>query len=58
MVGAGNRGETYTDIMSTMSEQYQVVAVAKPVESGRNHVKQLHHMQDKASTLEKENFLY
>lgn len=42
LIGAGNRGETYTDIMHEMPEKYQVVAVAEPVLSRRNHVKTLH----------------
>ena len=46
LVGAGNRGTTYTDIMSEMPEQFQVVAVAEPIESRRNHVRELHHIPD------------
>lgn len=43
-VGAGNRGGTYTDIMHTMPEQYQVVAVVDPAESRRKHVRELHNI--------------
>ena len=46
LIGAGNRGETYTDIMHTLPEKYQVVAVAEPVPSRRNHVKTLHNIPD------------
>lgn len=46
LVGAGNRGETYTNIMHELPDKYQVVAVAEPVESRRNHVKELHQIPD------------
>ena len=44
LIGAGNRGTTYTDIMAEMPEKFQVVAVAEPIESRRNHIKELHHL--------------
>ena len=31
LIGAGNRGETYTNIMHEFPEKFQVVAVAEPV---------------------------
>ena len=31
LIGAGNRGETYTDIMAQMSDKFKVIAVAEPV---------------------------
>lgn len=46
LVGAGNRGLTYTNIMHELSDNYQVVAVAEPVESRRNHIKELHQIPD------------
>lgn len=46
LIGAGNRGETYTDIMHELPDKYQVVAVAEPVASRRNHVKNLHNIPD------------
>lgn len=46
LIGAGNRGETYTDIMHELPDKYQVVAVAEPVQSRRNHVKNLHQIPD------------
>lgn len=46
LIGAGNRGETYTDIMHELPEKYQVVAVAEPVQSRREHVKALHQIPD------------
>ena len=39
LIGAGNRGITYTDIMSRMPENYEVVAVAEPIESRREYIK-------------------
>ena len=47
LIGAGNRGEIYTNIMHGLPDQYQVVAVAEPVESRRNYVKELHGIPDK-----------
>ena len=35
LIGAGNRGETYTDIMTQMSDKFKVIAVAEPIESRR-----------------------
>ena len=39
LIGAGNRGIIYTDIMAEMSEKFELVAVAEPVESRRNYIK-------------------
>lgn len=44
LIGAGNRGTTYTDIMAQMPEKFQVVAVAEPIDSRRNHIRELHHL--------------
>lgn len=46
LIGAGDRGTTYTDIMADLPEQFQVVAVAEPVDDRREHVKQLHKIPD------------
>ena len=46
LIGAGNRGTTYTDIMAGMPDKFQVVAVAEPIESRRNHVRDLHHIPE------------
>ena len=46
LIGAGNRGIAYTDIMSTTPERFEVVAVAEPIESRRNHVKELHKIPE------------
>ena len=42
LIGAGNRGETYTDIMAGMKDKFQVVAVAEPIESRRNEISRKH----------------
>lgn len=44
LVGAGSRGSAYTDIMARMPERFEVVAVAEPVESRRNYIKQKHNI--------------
>ncbi len=46
LIGAGDRGTTYTDIMANLPEQFKVVAVAEPHDSRREHVKQLHNISD------------
>ena len=42
LVGAGDRGQTYTDIMREMPEKYKVVAVAEPIGSRREYVQTRH----------------
>ena len=42
LIGAGNRGAAYTDIMAGMSDKYEVVAVAEPIKSRRNYIKDKH----------------
>ena len=39
IIGAGNRGATYADIMAKYPEKYQVVGVAEPIESRRNYIR-------------------
>ena len=46
LIGAGNRGETYTDIMAKLPEKYEVIAVAEPIESRREAIKEKHHIPD------------
>ncbi len=46
LIGAGDRGTTYTDIMAKYPELFKVVAVAEPIDSRREHVKQLHNIPD------------
>ena len=42
LIGAGNRGEVYTNLMKELPEKYQVVAVADSEVTRREHFKQLH----------------
>ena len=46
VIGAGNRGGTYTDYMTQMPEKYEVVAVAEPRESRREYVQKKHNIPD------------
>ncbi len=46
LIGAGDRGTTYTDIMANMPEKFKVVAVAEPVPDRLAHVKELHKIPD------------
>ena len=46
LIGAGNRGTTYTDIMRTMTDRYEVIAVAEPIDSRRNDIKTKHGISD------------
>ncbi len=46
LIGAGNRGGVYTDIMSDLPEQFQVVAVAEPRDSRRERIQQKHNLPD------------
>ncbi len=42
LIGAGLRGIGYVDIMAEMPQKYKVVAVAEPIESRRNAVREKH----------------
>ena len=42
LIGAGNRGEKYTDVMQSFPDCFQVVAVADPVQSRRKNIMQKH----------------
>ena len=46
VIGAGNRGETYTDIMANMPEKFKLVAVAEPIESRRKNIQAKHNIPD------------
>ena len=46
LIGAGNRGAAYTDIMAQMPDKYEVVAVAEPIESRRNYIKDKHEIPE------------
>lgn len=46
LIGAGSRGMGYTNIMYKMPEKFEVVAVAEPIESRREYIKNLHNIPD------------
>lgn len=46
LIGAGNRGMSYTDTMGDMPERFEVIAVAEPIESRRNYVKEKHNIPE------------
>ena len=46
LIGAGNRGGTYTDVMAAMPEQFEVVAVAEPRDSRRERIQEIHKLPD------------
>ena len=46
LIGAGNRGETYTDIMLSVPDKFRLVAVVDPVDSRRNNIMQKHHIPE------------
>ncbi len=46
LIGAGNRGEAYTNIMAASGGKYKVVAVAEPIESRRNMIKEKHGLAE------------
>ena len=45
VIGAGNRGQTYTDIMKD-NEHFEVVAVAEPLKERREYVQNRHNIPD------------
>ena len=46
LIGAGGRGKDYTDYMSEMTDKFQVVAVAEPIENRRKYIQEKHHLSD------------
>ena len=46
ILGAGNRGSRYAEIMAHFPENYKVVAVADPAQAHREYVQQLHNIPD------------
>jgi len=46
LIGAGGRGQNYTNIMKDMSEKYQVVAVAEPINSRREYIRDKHGVSE------------
>lgn len=46
LIGAGGRGTCYTSYMAKMPEQFEVVAVAEPIDSRRENIKKTHNIPD------------
>ncbi len=44
VLGAGQRGQTYTDVMAAQPQQFQVVGVAEPVEMNREYIRKKHNV--------------
>ena len=42
VLGGGQRGQIYTNVMATLPEQFRVVGVAEPVEANRDYIRQKH----------------
>ena len=47
VIGAGGRGQTYTDIMHKVPEMFEVVGVAEPLDDRREYIKEKHNIEDK-----------
>lgn len=46
LIGAGNRGEIYTDIMGAQPDKFRVVGVADPLENHRANIQKKHSLPD------------
>ena len=46
ILGAGSRGQTYAKAMASMPEKFEVVAVAEPLESRRNFIRDLWNLPE------------
>ena len=46
LIGAGNRGEAYTNIMAREQDKFKVIAVAEPIKSRRENIKEKHQIPE------------
>lgn len=46
LIGAGDRGSKYTNLMVDMPDQFQVVGVAEPIENRRENIKHIHNIYE------------
>lgn len=46
LIGAGGRGNTYTDMMKEANGKFEVVGVAEPIADRRNHIKEKWGLSD------------
>lgn len=44
LIGAGNRGETYTNVMAQMDDRFQIIGVAEPIDSRRHLIQARHNI--------------
>lgn len=44
VIGAGQRGQTYTNVMADMPDKFQVVGVAEPVRENREYIRNKHRI--------------
>lgn len=42
LIGAGGRGKGYTDLTKELSDEFELVAVAEPIDNRRNYIKETH----------------
>ena len=48
LIGAGLRGITYTDFIAENRDKFELVAVAEPLDSRRNYIKEKHALPDES----------
>lgn len=48
LIGAGLRGITYTDFIAENRDKFELVAVAEPLDSRRNYIKEKHALSDES----------
>ena len=46
LIGAGDRGKTYTNIMSKEKEKFELLAVAEPIENRREYIRKIHDLPE------------
>lgn len=46
LIGAGDRGNTYAREMKKLPDQYEIVAVAEPIDCRRERIKEQHHLPE------------
>lgn len=46
IIGSGNRGNRYAELMAKLPEQYRVVGVAEPIRARREHIRELYDLPE------------
>ena len=57
VIGAGGRGSRYSEIAKKMGEDFKIIAVAEPIDSRRNHIKELFDIPEEMCHTSWEDFL-